>query len=160
MFTFGSDIPRERPPWARFSRLRRAWRAVWAGPAGLACLSCGDLVLALGSPAVSGRGACGGQVGEGLAVSAAGPGRQAGRGAAGVVVLAGVPGDQDALGAGDEQAGEPEGERGQAHEAAPAAGGGVGGRGLWGGGGPFGARGPGGGPPGLPCRGGGCLGGP
>src|SRR5439155_1613251 len=122
MFTFGSDIPRERPPWARFSRLRRAWRAVWAGPAGLACLSCGDLVLALGSPAVSGRGACGGQVGEGLAVSAAGPGRQAGRSAAGFVVLAGVPGDQDALVADDEQAGEPEGERGQAHEAAPAAG--------------------------------------
>ena len=147
MFTFGSDIPRERPPWARFSRLRRAWRAVWAGSAGLACLSCGDLVLALGSPAVSGRGACGGQVGEGLAASAAGPGRQAGRGAAGVVVLAGVPGDQDALVADDEQAGEPEGERGQAREAAPAAGDVVGGRVLGGGEGPFGAGAPGVGPP-------------
>src|SRR5437762_10337643 len=128
MFTFGSDVPRERPPWARFSRLRRAWRAVWAGSAGLACLGCGDLVLVLGSPAVSGRGACGGQVGAGLAASAAGRGRQAGRGAAGVVVLAGVPGAQAALVADDGQAGEPEGERGQGREAAPAAGDGVGGR--------------------------------
>src|SRR2546421_10818701 len=100
MFTFGSDIPRERPPWARFSRLRRAWRAVWAGSAGLACLSCGDLVLVLGSPAVSGRGACGGQVGEGLAAPAAGPGRQAGRGAAGGVGPAGGPGGRGAAGGG------------------------------------------------------------
>src|SRR4030081_683039 len=134
MFTFGSGFPRETPLWARFSRLRRAWRAVWAGPAGLACLSCGDLVLALGSPAVSGRGACGGQVGEGLAVSAAGPGRQAGRSAAGCCVVAG-------------RAGGREGERGQRHEAAPAAGDVVAGRVLGGGEGPFGAGAPGVGPP-------------
>ena len=47
-----------------------------AGPAGLACLSCGDLVTVRGSPAVSWRGACGGQVGEGLAAPAAGAGRR------------------------------------------------------------------------------------
>src|SRR5712691_10846704 len=145
MFTFRSDIPGIPggwPPWAEFAvaaclagcsvQDRLVWHA----------LSCGDLVTVPGSPAVSRRGACGGQVGEGLAAPAAGPGRQAGRGASGVVVLAGVPGDQDPLVADGQQAGEPERERGQAGEPGPAAGDVVAGGVLGGGEGPFGAGAP------------------
>jgi hypothetical protein len=60
----------------------------------------------------------GGERGEGLAAPFEGAGREAGGGAAGVVVLAGVVGGEDALVADGEQAGEPEGNRGQAGEAA------------------------------------------
>jgi hypothetical protein len=84
----------------------------------------------------------GGEAGEGLA-AAAGSGRQAGCGAAGVVLLAGGPGGEDPLVADGEQAGEAEGERGQAREAGPAAGDVVGGGVLGGGEGPFGAGAPG-----------------
>ncbi len=122
-----------------------------AGLTGLACLRCSDLVTVRGWPAVSWRGACGGQVGEGLASPAAGPGREAGRGAAGVVVLAEVPCDQDALVADGQQAGQPEHERCQAREPAPAAGDVVAGRVLGGGEGPLGAGAPGVGPP-VRCR--------
>jgi hypothetical protein len=86
---------------------------------------------------------CGGQAGEGLAAPAPGSGGQAGGGTAGVVVLAGVPGGQDALVADGEQAGEPEGEQGQAHDPRPAAGDVVGGGVFGGGEGPLGAGAPG-----------------
>ena len=81
----------------------------------------------------------GGELARAGAPAFAGSGRQAGCGAAGVVLLAGVPGGQDALVADGEQAGEPERERGQAHEAAPAAGDVVAGGVLDGGEGSFGA---------------------
>ena len=113
IFTFGSDASRGRPFWAVFAVA--AWVACRPGMAGwCGCLGCDGLVAVLGSPAGSRRGACGGQVGEGLAAPAAGAGRQAGRGAAGVVGLAGGPGVKDPLVAHDEQAGEPEHEGGQA----------------------------------------------
>src|SRR6516225_512798 len=85
----------------------------------------------------------GGEAGAGLAAPAAGPGREAGCGAAGVVGLAGVPGGQDALVADGEQAGEPEHQRGQAHQAGPAAGDVVAGRVFGGGEGSLGAGAPG-----------------
>src|SRR6266498_1638787 len=128
MFTFGSDVLRGWPSWAVcglrrarrnvFGQGRLAWDAgVRVGP--VSVLPGGAV---RGLPAGSGRGACGGQVGEGLAAPAAGPGWQAGCGAAGVVGLAGGPGVQDSLVADGQQAGEPEHDRGQAGEPGPAAG--------------------------------------
>src|SRR6266536_3331586 len=65
---------------------------------------------------------CRGEAGEGLAAPFPGPGREPGGGAPRVVGLAGVVGGEDALVADGEQAGDPQGERGQARQAAPAAG--------------------------------------
>src|SRR5205807_9805058 len=68
----------------------------------------------------------GSDAGEGgFAPTFACPGREAGGGAALVFGLAGVPGGENALVADGVQAGEPERERGEAHEAAPAAADGV-----------------------------------
>ena len=68
-------------------------------------------------------------------------------GSAGVVGLAGVVGVQDALVADGQQAGDPQGERGQARQAAPAAGDAGGGGVLDGGEGALGAGAPGVGAP-------------
>jgi hypothetical protein len=89
----------------------------------------------------------GGEAGEGLAASLAGFRREPGGGPAGVVGLAGVEGGEDALVADGEQAGQPERDRGQAREAAPAAGDAGGGGVLDGGEGPLGAGAPGVGTP-------------
>src|ERR1039457_852518 len=76
----------------------------------------------------------GGEAGEGgFPPALAGSGRQPGGSAPLVIGLAGVPGGEDALVADRVQAGQPESERGQAHEAAPAAADGVTGGGLDGG---------------------------
>src|SRR6266566_551832 len=75
----------------------------------------------------------GSEVGEGCAAPAAGVGRQPGRGSLGVFGLADGVGAGDALVADDEQAGGEQGDRGEAHEPAPAAGDVVGG-GVFGGG--------------------------
>src|SRR5258708_36588359 len=83
-----------------------------------------------------------GEAGEGLAAAAPGLGREPGGGALGVAGLAGLPGGEDLLVAGDEQAGEPERERGQAREAAPASGHVVAGGVLGGGEGPLGTGAP------------------
>src|SRR5580698_5543109 len=82
---------------------------------------------------------CGGEGGEGSAAPAAGPRGEAGGGAAGVVFLAPVPCGSDALVAGDDQAGGEQQPGGQAHDAAPAAGGVAGGGVLEGGEAAFGA---------------------
>src|ERR1017187_3622619 len=85
----------------------------------------------------------GGEAGEGLAAALPGFRREAGGCAPVVVGLADVPGAEDALVADGEQAGQPQGERGQAREAAPAAGDAGGGGVLDGGEGPLGAGAPG-----------------
>ena len=85
----------------------------------------------------------GGEHGEGFAALFAGSGREPGGGSARVVGLTGVPGAEDALVADGVQAGEPECEWCEAHEAAPAAADGVGGRVFDGGEGAFGAGAPG-----------------
>jgi len=146
MFTFGSDVLRVWPSWGGLRAAACSPECFQAGPAGLGCRGLGGAGgcaawRGCAGAAGSGWGACGGQVGEGLAASAsaAGPGWQAGCGAAGVVGLAGVPGVQDSLVADDEQAGEPERDRGQAGEPGPAAGDVAGGGVLGGGEGPLGA---------------------
>src|SRR6266568_1686666 len=89
-------------------------RAGGVVPGGAACCGGAGRAGRLGRP--------GGELGEAGAAPFAGAGRQPGGGAAGVVVLAGVVGGEDALVADCQQAGDPECERGQAREAAPAAG--------------------------------------
>jgi hypothetical protein len=100
MLTFGSDTLSRR---CLSDRSRGCGRRV--------CGSC----LISGSARPGGRW-CAGRL------SWCGAGRQAGRGAADVFGLPDIPGCDDALVAGGEQAGDPQGERGQSGQAAPAAG--------------------------------------
>ena len=131
MFTFGADI---FAAWAaRPGLILRVlagglWMALpaWGG-------ACGIAVVSVAGWAGSGWGAFGGscrawlwrgggEAREGCAAPFAGSGREPGGGASVVFGLPGVPGVQDALVADCLQAGQPQGERGQARQAAPAAG--------------------------------------
>src|ERR1022692_901346 len=120
--------------------------SAWIRTCGTAVVTVPD-VRGGGGPAVDPGAACclwrgGGEAGEGPAAALAGFRGEGQRGSARGVGLAGVKGAEDALVADGEQACDPQGERGHARQAAPAAGDAGGGRVLDGGEGALGAGAP------------------
>ncbi len=128
--------------WPLWLALLARVRALERGGGGIWLRGSGGQAGARVLPAGLWRG--GGEAGECCAPPAfAGFGREPGGCALVAVGLADVPGAEDALVADGDQAADPQGERGQARQAAPAAGDAGGGGVLDGGEGPLGAGAPG-----------------